>query len=263
MAQDFTDSRPAWSARVDEDVVIIEKNFAALKSSFSGSTAPASPVAGMWWTDTSTGILKVRNAGNTAWLSVWDLVNNKPVLSGLSGDITATMISSALKSPAANVEGLRKLGTGATDACAGNDSRLGGVTDGSVTQPKLGYIAGDNLIISSDNESSSTASTYYVKLKEIIVVRSGTLRIRFDGKSGGGGIVHFRIYRNGTAVGTDRSTTSVDPTTWTEDIGNWTANDACQIYGMNEVGGQQPFTVSNFRIYSGYAQVEYVSFAGF
>ncbi len=246
MAQDFTDSRPAWSARVDEDVVIIEKNFAALKSSFSGSTAPASPVAGMWWVDTSTGILKIRNAGNTAWLSVWDLVNNKPVLSGLSGDITATMISSTLKSPAANVEGLRKLGTGATDACAGNDSRLGGVTDGSVTQPKLGYTAGDHLIISSDIDSSSNAISY-TKLKEIIVVRTGTLRISFTAKCGAG-IGHFRIYRNGSPVGTDRVWSSVNPTTFIEDIGGWTANDACQIYGMNEIFGQQAFTVSNFRI---------------
>lgn len=259
MAQDFTDSRPSWGSRVDEDVAIIEKNFAALKSTFSGASAPASTVAGMWWYDTTSHLLKVRNEANTAWLSVWNLANNKPVITNLSNEITAAMINSALKSPAANVEGLRKLGTGATDACAGNDSRLtsGVPPDGSVTQPKLAYTAGDNLIIAND-EQKVTFITSWVKLKETIIVRNGTLRIKFEGNITSGGVAHFKIYRNGTAVGTERITNSVNPTTWTEDIGNWTAQDACQIYGYNEVGGQGETQVRNFRLYSGYAQAEYV-----
>jgi len=259
MAQDFTDSRPSWGSRVDEDVAIIEKNFAALKSLFSGASAPASPVAGMWWYDTTTHILKLRNKDNNAWLSVWDLANNKPVITNLSNEITAAMISSALKSPAANVEGLRKLGTGATDACAGNDARLtsGVPPDASVTQPKLAYTAGDNLIIANDAQAEAV-STSWGKMKETVVVRGGTLRIRFEGNTQGGGVGHFAVFRNGTKVGTERVTSAVNPTTWTEDIGNWTANDSCQIYGYNEVGGQQPIQVRNFRLYSGYAQAEYV-----
>lgn len=248
MAQDFTDSRPAWSARVDEDVVIIEKNFAALKSSFSGSTAPASPVAGMWWTDTSTGILKIRNAGNTAWLSVWDLVNNKPVLSGLSGDITATMISSALKSPAANVEGLRKLGTGPTDACAGNDERLTGY---------FAYTAGDYLICTNDVEQQTNSSTY-VKLKETIVTLSGTLRISFSGRATVElGHSWFKIYRNGSPVGTERYTYSLAWTNWVEDIAGWNQRDAVQVYGRIITGGPHYAAAAYLRLYSGTPHMEY------
>jgi len=257
MSQDFTDSRPSWGARVDEDVAIIEDNFAALKSTFSGASAPSSPVAGSWWYDITSHILKVRNEANTAWLSVWDLANNKPVITNLLNEITAAMISSTLKSPAANVEGLRKLGTGSLDACAGDDPRLGGSTiaDGAVTQPKLGYTAGDNLIFANDTERE-TGQTSWTKIKETIVVRSGILRIKFTGRVGAGGTAHFKIYRNDTAVGEDRVTSSVNPTTWTQDIGNWTAQDACRIYGYNEVFGQTA-VVNNFRLYSGYAQAEY------
>jgi hypothetical protein len=45
----------------------------SLRSLFSGDTAPASPVAGQPWADTSTGNLMVRNASNTAWLKVCSL----------------------------------------------------------------------------------------------------------------------------------------------------------------------------------------------
>lgn len=41
-----------------------------LQSCFSGATAPANPVAGQFWFDTSGGYLKQRNAANSAWLLV-------------------------------------------------------------------------------------------------------------------------------------------------------------------------------------------------
>lgn len=39
----------------------------ALRSCFSGSTAPTETVAGQFWYDTATGWLMQRNAGNTDW----------------------------------------------------------------------------------------------------------------------------------------------------------------------------------------------------
>lgn len=39
----------------------------ALRTLFSGSSAPASPSAYQLWADTSTGLLKQRNAANNAW----------------------------------------------------------------------------------------------------------------------------------------------------------------------------------------------------
>jgi len=42
----------------------------ALFSSSSGATEPSVTVAYMWWADTTSGLLKQRNAANNAWISV-------------------------------------------------------------------------------------------------------------------------------------------------------------------------------------------------
>ena len=49
--------------------------FAAIVSQNSGATEPATMFAYMWWADTTTGLLKVRNAGNTAWVTVGTLAS--------------------------------------------------------------------------------------------------------------------------------------------------------------------------------------------
>lgn len=46
---------------------------AAIVTNNSGATAPATTYAHMWWADTAAGILKRRNAANTAWISVMSL----------------------------------------------------------------------------------------------------------------------------------------------------------------------------------------------
>ncbi len=95
MSQNFTDDCYASTHVRATDLQAFENNFAALKSSFSGSSAPSNAVAGMLWYDTSTGFLKVRNTDNTTWVSIYDVVNdvvpsNKVVLASLiNGILTA------------------------------------------------------------------------------------------------------------------------------------------------------------------------------
>lgn len=50
----------------------LNSNLEALRSSFSGASAPTSPspVPGQLWADTSTGFLMVRNAANNGWTRV-------------------------------------------------------------------------------------------------------------------------------------------------------------------------------------------------
>lgn len=47
-------------------------NFAVLQNNFAGASTPASPIAGQWWLDTSGSprVLKMRNAANSAWVTV-------------------------------------------------------------------------------------------------------------------------------------------------------------------------------------------------
>lgn len=64
----------------------------ALASNNSGATAPATTFAYQWWADTTSGILKQRNAANSAWVNVLNLATGVPTgtaASGANGDITS------------------------------------------------------------------------------------------------------------------------------------------------------------------------------
>ena len=75
MSQDFTLETYTASGNYSADMLNIEDNFAALKSSFSGVSAPGagadSPVAGQFWFDTTKKIMKIRNTANNAWLGMF------------------------------------------------------------------------------------------------------------------------------------------------------------------------------------------------
>jgi hypothetical protein len=47
--------------------------FAAIVSNNSGATEPATMYAYQWWADTTTGLLKLRNSANSAWISLREL----------------------------------------------------------------------------------------------------------------------------------------------------------------------------------------------
>ena len=105
--------------------------------------------------------------------------------------------------------------------------------------------AGDYLLDTNPAERT-TASASYVKLKETKVGVSGTFRIKFSLKSDAGGAVFARIYRNGVAVGTERSTTSTTFVEYSEDIGGWAAGDLVQVYGKDTATPH----VQNLNIYT-------------
>jgi len=84
MSQTFTDNCYQSDHVAVTDVANMEANFAALKSSFSGASAPSNTVAGMWWFDTTTNILKIRNEANSLWLSVYDFANSRALSLGIT-----------------------------------------------------------------------------------------------------------------------------------------------------------------------------------
>jgi len=159
MAQNFTDNVPNASHNWDDDLSKMADNFEALKSCFSGSSAPSDAVAGLLWVDTANHLIKVRNEANTAWLSVWDLANNKPVITNLSAEITLAMMAASCADPAAGTAGLRTLGTGATQACAGNDARLGIITGDRL----LPVTAGTELTLAIASTQRLVTETTYTK----------------------------------------------------------------------------------------------------
>ena len=202
MAQDWTDDVFAGGHVAQTDLQNIENNFAAIKSAFSGAVTPADTVAGMWWYDTTANILKLRNEANSAWLSVWDFANNKPVIANLSGEITLAMMHADQTDPAAGVAGLRTLGTGAAQALPGNTTLgLSNFTAAS-TLYEIARAFGFHTDIDTSYERT------YISLR---APAAGTICIRIGHAAPiGGNTNHFmKIYKNGGAVGTERSDAAI------------------------------------------------------
>lgn len=58
---------------------------AAIVSNNSSATAPATTYAYQWWPDTTTGLLKIRNAANNGWVTVGTLASTNLGLASLAG----------------------------------------------------------------------------------------------------------------------------------------------------------------------------------
>jgi len=108
----------------------------------------------------------------------------------------------------------------------------------------------------SDANKTVTSAAYAVA-KDIdtapgIWPGTGTLRISFDLKMAPnvfGQTAYGKIYRNGAAVGTERTTTDTSNyATFSEDIAGWSAGDNIQLY-LYDNGGPSGALCRNFRIY--------------
>jgi len=99
--------------------------------------------------------------------------------------------------------------------------------------------AGDYLLVENRDEriTSPVAQTTYMKLKEIKIGVGGTFRIKFSlhFEPGDANNAYGRVYRNGVAVGTERSNSSDTYIEYSEDIGGWSPGDLIQIYAKVNV----------------------------
>lgn len=112
------------------------------------------------------------------------------------------------------------------------------------------YTAGDKLICYNKKlTATTTKQPTYVKAKEIIVPRGGTLRIKFTL----GGVNYYsyygRIYRNGTAVGTERSLNNGTTVEYSEDISGWSAGDLLQVYCKTQDNVSARVNISELKVY--------------
>lgn len=118
-------------------------------------------------------------------------------------------------------------------------------------------VASDNLRASDDSVEALTVTP--TKIKEFTVpdgVISGTLRIAFAMRETSTGTANGRIYRNGVAVGTSRSSTSSTYTTWSQDIDGWKKGDTVELWGWWSSTGAGD--VKEFRTYCDYNEINIV-----
>jgi len=132
-------------------------------------------------------------------------------------------------------------------------------TQGAAANPAWAEVlpttVGDDLIASAD-EARSQSGTPYVKQKEFKVGRATTYRIKFELKaSSAADAAYARIYKNGVAYGTERSTTSTTYVPYSEDLA-FNAADLIQLYAHCVT----PFNADtrNFRLYINLANYDEV-----
>jgi len=97
---------------------------------------------------------------------------------------------------------------------------INAIDAGAVTQEKLGYQPGTEIIL-SNNALTTTTSTTYVKLKEMVAARTGLITVSLDmgvTPAGGGDTAYAQIRVDGVDAGAEMSTTYGGFVTFTRDI---------------------------------------------
>ena len=117
----------------------------------------------------------------------------------------------------------------------------------------FGYVAraSDTLRISNDADFNDAGADWTppsggkIGLATITVVNPGTARMKFTLRSSNYGvsIVYGKIYKNGVAIGTERSTG--EEATFSEDFTGLRAGDVLIVYGKGVFG----FHITNTRLY--------------
>jgi hypothetical protein len=107
---------------------------------------------------------------------------------------------------------------------------------------------GDNYLLKKSGSplAFENGTTYVLKIDNPEMGFSGRVKVTFTLKEGGGGGTAFaRIYKNGSPVGTERSTTSTTLVTYNEDI-TVDIGDKLQLY--MKVSGTTSSITDNFEI---------------
>ena len=108
-------------------------------------------------------------------------------------------------------------------------------------------VAPNTVIVEYDPAEYSAGTTYTKVVETKLWKCSGTIRVKFDLKVVGAFTAYGQIYRNGTPVGTERSTTSTTYVTFSEGITGWSHGDLIQLYLKCSGGTIQAYS-TNFLV---------------
>jgi hypothetical protein len=112
-------------------------------------------------------------------------------------------------------------------------------------------------LIDNNGTPKGTTSTTYIKMKEITlsgtIFPSGTMTLRFIlYEAVGSGTAYGRIYRNGTPIGTERSTSSTNTANFYAEDFSFTdlkPGDTFELWAKHSTGGDT-VNVAHFEIYA-------------
>jgi hypothetical protein len=273
MAQTYVDDCYAAGHQATTDLQAFENNFAALKSAFSGTSAPSNIVAGMAWLDTTLSLLKTRNTANDAWNIMLNVVaagltagdtfyasaaNVLGILAkgttyqslNMNAGATAPQWQASLQSlmtaagdivvaSAANTPAVLHIGT------IGYVATVNSAGTGIEWQlsREISVVAGTTTLLASSVDVVTQPTGTYTKVKEIYCGRTGVVTVYFTMSPdlGAGYQSYVRIYVNGVGVGTERGSKA----TFSENI-TVSRGDYIQLY-MKSTGNS--YFLSDMRVY--------------
>lgn len=182
--------------------------------------------------------------------NIFGVQGNPNVVDTSAGDAVTAEVLAGKK---AYVDGALVTGTMANNGAVvitpstSQQAIAAGYHNGSGYVAAIALAAGNNLLVYADTQEN-ISPTSYTEMKKIVINATGTIRVKFSLMAGNNGYaVYGRIYKNGVAVGTERSNATQSTVEYTEDIAV-TSGDSIQIYCKLASSGMGGY-VSNFRIY--------------
>ncbi len=251
MSQIYTDDLYTISMQAATTLQAMKDNFAALKSAFSGTSEPSNPIGGMCWLDTTNHLYKLRNEANNAWLSIWDMANNKPILTNAKitelpaagawklfySNGSNAIIELALGAPGTI---LKSNGTAAAPSFVAESFTDGSVTGAKLLQPTS---AGTEIYLArATTQRMVSKASEYTKFKETApLTRGGTVTVTFTLGTTDTRMIYGKVYKNGLAIGAERlhsGTWTPSETTYSENFTGVAIGDVFQVYCKNtDTGG--------------------------
>jgi hypothetical protein len=136
----------------------LNNGLAAIVSQNSGTNQPSTTYAYQWWADTTTGLLKIRNAANNAWITVGTLASANLGLLTSGSTLTAALgsastpgitftgdLNTGIYSPGADQVAISTNGTGRL--FVGSDGSVGVGGSNLATVPLLVQDTGNGVVI--------------------------------------------------------------------------------------------------------------------
>lgn len=152
----------------------------AIVSNNSGATAPATTFAYQWWCDTTTGLLKIRNAANSGWVTVGTLASANFGLAPLASPTftgTVTIPTVSLTTPLTIADGGTGQGTAASAFAAikqAASTSATGVAEQATDAEALGGTDTTRFVTSASLASAkSLATSGYQKLPGGLILQWG------------------------------------------------------------------------------------------
>jgi microcystin-dependent protein len=166
----------------------LNNNFAACFSNNSGSSAPSTTYAYMWWADTSNGLLKLRNGGNTDWITVGSLTTANLALAPqasptFTGNVTipaGTVSLPSLRFTGDNDTGLYSAAANTVNVTAGGTLSHAFTSTYSTASVPIRVPDGTAAAPSITNTGDENTGIFFGAADEVSISTGGTERAQFD-----------------------------------------------------------------------------------